>query len=142
MDFNPHYKHIWLYDTMGAVVMGLLLERRWVCRNLCFMGLLCATGASLSRLLPVVDTNKCNLCGKCEHDCLLRIPIKEYVANENGLVTSSECILCGKCEDSCNKKAIKIRFIWNRKEFKYSTILFQGMNAKNRVPANHQFSHL
>jgi len=51
MDFNLHYKYIWLYDTLGAVLLGLLLERRWACRNLCFMGALCASGASISRLI-------------------------------------------------------------------------------------------
>ncbi|NOU19524.1 MAG: 4Fe-4S binding protein [Bacteroidales bacterium] len=117
MDFNLHYKQVWLYDTLGAVLMGLLLERRWVCRNLCFMGALCASGASISRLIPVVDSQKCNLCGKCENDCLVRIPIKHYVANNNGLVTNSECLLCGKCIESCKYKAMKIKFIWNRKKY-------------------------
>ena len=30
MDFNLHYKLVWIYDTLGAVLLGLLLERRWV----------------------------------------------------------------------------------------------------------------
>lgn len=117
MDFNEHYKYIWLYDTLGAVLFGLLLERRWVCRNLCVMGALCASGASASRLIPVVDTEKCNLCGKCEMDCLVRIPIKDYVTNNNGLVTNSECLVCGKCVESCKAKAMKIKFVWNRKKY-------------------------
>jgi ferredoxin-type protein NapH len=117
MDFNAHYKHIWIYDTFGAVIFGLLLERRWVCRNLCFMGALCAAGASYSRLIPVVDKSKCNNCGKCEADCLVRIPIKDYIANNRGLVTSAECLICGKCVESCNKKALKIKFVWNRRKY-------------------------
>jgi ferredoxin-type protein NapH len=117
MDFNLHYKHIWIYDTLGAVLLGLLLERRWACRNLCFMGALCATGATVSRLIPVVDTEKCNLCGKCETDCLVRIPIKDYVTNNHGLVTSAECLICGKCVESCKPEALKIRFVWNRRKY-------------------------
>jgi ferredoxin-type protein NapH len=117
MDFNLHYKHIWLYDTVGAVLLGLLLERRWACRNLCFMGALCASGASVSRLIPVVDSEKCNLCGKCETDCLVRIPIRDYVKNNNGLVTNSECLICGKCIDSCKAKALRIIFVWNRNKY-------------------------
>jgi polyferredoxin len=117
MDFNIHYKHIWLYDTLGAVLLGLLLERRWACRNLCFMGALCATGASISRLIPVVDFEKCNLCGKCETDCLIRIPIRNYVTHNNGLVTNSECLICGKCIESCKPKALKLKFIWNRNKY-------------------------
>lgn len=117
MDFNIHYKYIWIYDTFGAVLCGLLLERRWVCRNLCFMGAICATGASYSRLIPVVDKSICNSCGKCEEECLVRIPIKDYIANKNGLVTSSECLLCGKCVQSCKRNALKIKFVWNRKGY-------------------------
>lgn len=117
MDFNAHYKHVWIYDTFGAVLLGLLLERRWACRNLCFMGALCAAGATYSRLIPVVDKTKCNNCGKCEADCLVRIPIKDYIANNQGLITNSECLVCGKCVESCNKKAVKIKFVWNRKDY-------------------------
>lgn len=117
MDFNSHYKHVWIYDIVAALVFGLLLERRWVCRNLCFMGALCATGASYSRLIPVVDKTACNTCGKCEEDCLVRIPITDYINNSNGLVTSSECLLCGKCVESCKKNAINIKFVWNRKKY-------------------------
>jgi ferredoxin-type protein NapH len=117
MDLNLHYKQVWIYDTFGAVLLGLLLERRWACRNLCFMGALCASGSSISRLIPVVDTQKCNLCGKCEIDCLVRIPIKDYVINNSGLVTNSECLICGKCIESCKPKALKIKFIWNQKKY-------------------------
>lgn len=117
MDFNAHYKHVWLYDILGAVIFGLFLERRWICRNLCFMGALCAIGASYSRLLPVVDTEKCNMCGKCEIDCLVRIPIKDYIQDKHGLVTNSECIICGKCVDVCKPGAMKIKFVWNRKKY-------------------------
>lgn len=115
MDFNVHYKQVWIYDTFGAVVLGLFLERRWACRNLCFMGAICAGGASFSRLIPVVDSGKCNLCGKCEADCLVRLPITNYVINHHGLVTGSECLLCGRCIASCKQKALKIKFVWNRK---------------------------
>jgi ferredoxin-type protein NapH len=118
MDFNLHYKHIWIYDSFGAVLLGLLLERRWLCRNACFMGAFCAAGASFSRLIPVVDTKTCNLCGKCETDCLVRIPIKDYIINKQGLITNSDCIMCGKCVDSCNRNALKIKFVWNRKKFR------------------------
>lgn len=117
MDFNTHYKHVWIYDTFGAVLFGLLLERRWICRNLCYMGALCATGASYSRLIPVVDKTVCNRCNKCEEDCLVRIPINEYIEKKDGLITSSECLLCGKCVESCKRNAIKIKFVWNRRKF-------------------------
>jgi polyferredoxin len=115
MNFNTHYKVVWMCDAMGALLLGLLLERRWACRNTCAMGLLCAAGASYSRLIPVVDTARCNLCGICEESCPVRIPIREYVSKRGGLVTNPECLVCGKCGTSCRRDAIRIRFVWNRR---------------------------
>jgi len=117
LDFSAHYKIPWTVDILFAVFFGLVLERRWACRNLCFMGTLCAAGANYSRLIPVVDTEKCTMCGKCEQDCLLRIPMVDYIKNNKGLITNSECILCGKCIESCKVDAISLKFIWNRKKY-------------------------
>jgi ferredoxin-type protein NapH len=118
VDFYDHYKHVWLYDAVGAVLFGFLLDKRWICRNLCFMGSLCSAGASLSRLIPVVDKEKCNECGRCDRDCLVKIPITQYVAVNGGLVTDPECLVCGRCIDSCRTKAISIKFVWNRKKYR------------------------
>lgn len=118
MDFNEHYKQIWLYDCTGAILFGFSLDKRWMCRNLCVMGSLCAAGTTFSRLIPVVDTDKCNLCRKCERDCLVKLPITEYVAENGGLVTNSECVVCGKCVESCYRKAVSIKFVWNRRKYR------------------------
>ncbi|MBE9468295.1 MAG: 4Fe-4S binding protein [Bacteroidetes bacterium] len=121
-DFNIHYKYVWVIDITCSLLFGLLLERRWACKNLCVMGALCSVGAKYSRLITVVDTNKCTLCGQCEKNCLVRIPITDYIKNNQGLVTNSECILCGKCIESCKFDAIKLKFVWNRKKYKQSII--------------------
>ncbi|MCK5169073.1 MAG: 4Fe-4S binding protein [Bacteroidales bacterium] len=120
LDFSLHYQWVWMIDIASALLFGLLLERRWVCKNLCFMGTLCSAGAHYSRLIPVVDKEKCNLCGKCEKTCLVRLPIMDYIENNYGLVTNSECILCGKCIQECSRDAISIKFVWNRKKYKYN----------------------
>ena len=117
LDLNDHYKHVWIYDTFGAVILGLLLERRWCCKNSCPIGSLCAMGAKYSRLIPVVNINNCNNCGLCEKECLVKIPILDYIKSNNGLVTNSECLNCGKCVNVCKHNAITIKFIWNRKKF-------------------------
>jgi len=116
-DFNWHYASVWMIDIGSALILGLFLERRWACKNLCFMGALCSAGASWSRLIPVVDINKCTSCGKCEKECLVRIPITDYIKNGNGLVTNSECIICGKCSEVCKADAIKFKFVWRRKRY-------------------------
>lgn len=117
-ELNSHYQHIWIYDTLGALILGLLLEKRWACKNLCAMGSFTAIGSTWSRLLPVIDTKACSQCGRCESVCLVNLPLMEYAQGRNGLVTSSECILCGKCVDACHKQAIKISFVWNRKKYR------------------------
>ena len=129
-ELNAHYQHIWMYDTIGALLLGILLEKRWACKNMCAMGSLSAIGSTWSRLLPVIDTNSCNGCKKCETVCLVNIPIFDYVERQDGLVTNSECILCGRCVDVCNKDALKIKFIWNRKRYRAgvepkSTLFFE-----------------
>lgn len=121
-ELSSHYLHIWVYDTLGALLIGIFLEKRWACKNLCVMGSLSAVGAKYSRLLPLIDTNKCTLCRICETVCPVDIPIIDYVVSDNGLVTSAECLLCGKCTDICNKNAIPIKFVWNRKNHKQSKV--------------------
>jgi len=84
------------------------------------MGTLCSAGATYSRLIPVVDTDKCTQCYKCEKECLTGIPIVAYANNNKGLVTNSECIVCGKCAEVCKFDAVKLKFIWNRRKYKNS----------------------
>ncbi|HNX85665.1 MAG TPA: 4Fe-4S binding protein [Bacteroidales bacterium] len=117
-ELNEHYKIVWMGDVSFALIMSLFLDKRWACKNLCMMGTLCAAGATYSRLIPVVDAGKCTRCGKCENECLVKIPIIDYVKQNKGLVTNSECILCGKCAEVCRFDAIKLKFIWSRDKYK------------------------
>ena len=68
LDFSMHYKIVWIADITSAIILGLFLDKRWACKNLCVMGTLCAAGATYSRLIPVVDINKCTQCSKCEKE--------------------------------------------------------------------------
>jgi len=116
LDMNGHYRIVWIGDISFALVLSLFLNKRWGCKNICMMGGMCAIGAKYSRLLTVVDTAKCNHCKKCENECLVGIPLTEYI-NDNGLITNSECILCGRCAKVCKPQAIRIKFVWNRKKY-------------------------
>lgn len=121
LSFNEHYQFIWIIDISLALLLGLFFERRSACRNFCIMGSLCSAGAHYSRLLAVVDTTKCTLCGKCEKECLVRLPMVDYIKNNKGLITNSECILCGKCIEVCEQNAITFKFVWNRGNYKNNT---------------------
>lgn len=121
LNFNNHYKIVWCVDISIAIVFGIFLDKRWVCKNLCMMGSIYAIGATYSRLIPVVDTNTCTRCGRCEKDCLVRLPMLHYIQNNKGLITNSECILCGKCVEVCQVHAIKLKFVLNRKKYKENT---------------------
>lgn len=115
--FDNHYKLVWGIDVCLAMVIALLLNKRWACKNMCPIGALCAVGSKHSRLLAVVSTDKCTYCRKCEKECLNNIPIVEYVKNNEGLIMDSECIMCGKCMATCKFDAINYKFIWNRKKY-------------------------
>ena len=117
LSFDDHYKIVWIGDISFAFIMGLFFDKRWACKNLCMMGVLCSAGAKYSRLIPVADTKSCTLCGKCEKECIVGIPIVDYIKNNNGLITNSECINCGKCVEACRTDTMKLKFVWNRKNY-------------------------
>jgi len=116
-NFDEHYKIVWMIDVFSAIILALITTKRWGCRNICVIGFLCSLTARHSRLLPVIDTQKCIDCGRCENECLAGIPISEYIKNNSGLVAHSECIMCGKCTSACKLDAISLKFIWNRKHY-------------------------
>jgi len=118
LNFDQHYQLVWIIDISIALILGLFLERRWACKNICPIGSMCSVGANLSRLLPVINTNLCTLCGQCEKECLLRIPMLDEIKTNNGLITNSECILCGKCVEVCPVDAVKLQFVWDRAQHK------------------------
>jgi len=114
IDFNDHYKYVWMMVTMGALLSVLALGRRGACRLGCPMGGLCAIGSRHSRLIPVVDRTTCTSCGRCEKECPGKVPMMDYIKENKGQVIDSECLVCGKCVSVCASRSIKIKMIWKR----------------------------
>lgn len=115
--FNRHYCLVWCVDVGMASLTALFTNKRWGCRNICIFGLPASYLAKYSRLVPVVDTEKCINCGLCETDCRTGVHLLQYVKNNKGLITDSECVMCGSCSVVCKNDAIRYQFVWNRKEF-------------------------
>jgi ferredoxin-type protein NapH len=114
--FDAHDKKVWIYDTSGALVFGLLLRKRWLCRHLCTVGGLCALGARHSRLVLELDPATCTSCGHCERDCPVALPILALARKRQGLVVDAECLQCGKCADVCAKRSLRFAWVWNRRK--------------------------
>lgn len=116
-DFTGHYRLVWTIDVSIAAVTALVTNKRWGCRNICILGSLSSLLARYSRLVPVVDTQKCVSCGRCEQDCLTGVHLLQYIKENKGLVTDTECVMCGSCSNACQPDAIKYQFVWNRKKY-------------------------
>ena len=115
-EFDGENTYLWIYDTIGVLFITFLLGKRVLCRNICFLGGFTAIGSKYSRLLLVVDKDKCNNCGLCTTTCLGKVDIDFYI-NKNGLITDTECLKCGRCIESCDRNAITYKLIWNRKKY-------------------------
>jgi len=104
-------------DIGMASLTALLTNKRWGCRNICIFGFPASYMAKYSRLVPIVDIEKCVNCGLCETDCRTGVRLLHYIKDNKGLVADSECIMCGSCSVVCKKDAISYQFVWNRKKF-------------------------
>jgi dihydroorotate dehydrogenase/ferredoxin len=70
--------------------------------------------------VPIIDMDKCNLCGICEKTC----PFRVYeLAEEKILVQEERCDSCGFCLSMCPRQAIKLVekdnksiIVWDPKE--------------------------
>jgi len=114
VDFNQHYKLVWMIDAVVLMLLTLAVGRRGLCRIGCPMGGLCAIGSKHSRLIPVVDLKSCTSCGQCEKECPGKVPMMNYIKNNQGQVADSECLNCGKCVDVCRSRAVRIKMQWKR----------------------------
>lgn len=54
---------------------------------------------------PVIDSQKCTLCGNCVKLCPMEVLKKE---DKITVVKPNECIACRACEVQCEKQAIKV----------------------------------
>ncbi len=95
-----------LVATITLIVIGVLSftsGRTW-CNTICPVGTILGTLSRFSILKPVINTNKCAGCKKCERNC------KAHCINiENKHIDYSRCVACFDCIDNCAKGAVEYR---------------------------------
>ena len=93
------------------VLVGLLAffgGRTW-CNTLCPVGTLLGFFSRFSLLRPVLDTDKCVSCGKCERGCK-----SSCIDIRNKRIDYSRCVVCFDCLSDCKFGAMKYRFAYRR----------------------------
>ncbi len=88
------------------VVIGFVSFRwgRLWCNTVCPVGTVLGCISKFAIFRPVIDTNKCNGCGKCAKNC------KAMCINpETHTIDMSRCVACMDCIENCHQKAIQYR---------------------------------
>lgn len=114
---------ITLAVALGTLVLIKTLAfskgRIW-CNTICPVGTLLGTLSRHAMFRPVIDTDKCNNCGKCGKNCKA-----ECIDTKNHIVDTSRCIGCFDCIGECAQGAIS-----------YSPIRIQSHAAESQVDAS------
>ncbi|MBO7498998.1 MAG: 4Fe-4S binding protein [Bacteroidaceae bacterium] len=78
---------------------------RWWCNSICPVGTLLGLLSRFSLFKPVIDTEKCTKCRKCERNCkTCSIDIKGGMK-----IDYSRCVTCMDCLSNCQYGAMKYR---------------------------------
>lgn len=95
-----------LVAIVTLVIIGtlsLMGGRTW-CNTICPVGTILGALSRFSILKPVINTEKCAGCKKCERNC------KAHCINiEKKRIDYSRCVTCFDCIDLCSKGAIEYR---------------------------------
>ena len=75
---------------------------RTYCNTICPVGTLLGLLSRFSFLKPVIDTEKCNGCGKCERNCK-----GSCIDSKNHKIDYSRCVVCMDCLTNCRQGAIR-----------------------------------
>lgn len=79
--------------------------RAW-CNTICPVGTTLGLVSRFSLFRPVIDTQKCNACGRCYRGCK-----SSCIDGEHHKIDGSRCVVCFDCIRRCNGGAIHYRFV-------------------------------
>ena len=83
------------------IVLAFFLGRWW-CNNICPVGTLLGLLSRFSLFKPVIDTEKCTSCKKCERNCK-----SSCIDIANKKIDYSRCVTCMDCLSDCKFGAMK-----------------------------------
>lgn len=90
-----------LITLVGLGIVAWRFGRAW-CNNICPVGTLLGYLSKISLFRPVINTDKCNGCGRCARNCKAScINPKEHV------IDYSRCVTCFDCLENCKNGAIQ-----------------------------------
>ena len=104
---HPTSAAVQVVGGVSLIVIILLawFMGRWWCNSICPVGTLLSLLARFSLFKPVIDTEKCTKCRKCERNCkTCSIDIKGGMK-----VDYSRCVTCMDCLSNCQYGAMKYR---------------------------------
>lgn len=90
--------------TFVAIFILAWRGGRTYCNTICPVGTFLGFLSRFSLLKPVIDTEKCNGCGKCARNCK-----SSCIDPENHAIDYSRCVACMDCISNCRQGAIKYR---------------------------------
>lgn len=86
---------------IGLGILAWKSGRTW-CNNICPVGTILGWLAQFSIFKPIINTEKCNGCGKCARNCKAScINPKEH------RIDHSRCVTCFDCIENCRQGAIQ-----------------------------------
>lgn len=88
--------------TFVAVFVLAWRGGRTYCNTVCPVGTFLGFISRYSFLKPVINTEKCNGCGKCARNCKC-----SCIDPENHAIDYSRCVACMDCISNCKQGAIK-----------------------------------
>jgi polyferredoxin len=97
------------YYATGIALAAALGDNRAFCKYLCPIAVFMKVGARFSLMKIKIDAGKCTDCKLCERSCPMQVPIAEYKARAQR-VLSTECIFCTTCVSVCPTRAIGASF--------------------------------
>lgn len=91
---------------LTLVILGFMAWRngRTYCNTICPVGTILGCLSRFSLLRPVINTDKCNGCGRCSKNCKAAC-----IDSPNHRIDYSRCITCLDCLDACKQGAIEYR---------------------------------